>query len=89
MAFSDNLEGPYSQASNPISGDYWAEGPTAIRIDGKWIVYFDKYKNHAYGAVASSDLKNWEDISDQVSFPEGLRHGTVIKIPRSMLQNLK
>ncbi|MGO4918569.1 prolyl oligopeptidase family serine peptidase [Maribacter spongiicola] len=89
MAFSDNLEGPYSQASNPISGDYWAEGPTAIRIDGKWIVYFDKYKNHAYGAVSSSDLKNWEDISDQVSFPEGLRHGTVIKIPRSILKNLK
>ncbi|TVZ16571.1 prolyl oligopeptidase family serine peptidase [Maribacter sp. MAR_2009_72] len=89
MAFSDNLEGPYSQASNPISGDYWAEGPTAIHIDGKWMVYFDKYKNHAYGAVASSDLKNWEDISDQVSFPEGLRHGTVIKVPRSMLKNLK
>ncbi|MDO1513327.1 prolyl oligopeptidase family serine peptidase [Maribacter confluentis] len=89
MAFSDNLEGPYSQASNPISGDYWAEGPTAIRIDGKWIVYFDKYKNHAYGAVASSDLKNWEDISDQVSFPVGLRHGTVFKAPRSLLPGLK
>lgn len=89
MAFSDSLEGPYSQAGKPITGDYWAEGPTAIYIDGKWIVYFDKYKNHAYGAVASSDLKNWEDISDQVSFPEGLRHGTVIKVPRELLSDLR
>ncbi|WP_405380034.1 prolyl oligopeptidase family serine peptidase [Maribacter sp. LLG6340-A2] len=89
MAFSDSLEGPYSQAGKPITGDYWAEGPTAIYIDGKWIVYFDKYKNHAYGAVASSDLKNWEDISDQVSFPEGLRHGTVIKVPRELLSALR
>lgn len=26
------------------------------------------------GAVQSRDLKNWEDISDQVYFPEGARH---------------
>jgi len=66
-----------------------AKGPTAIRINGKWIVYFDKYKNHSYGAVSSSDLKNWKDISREVNFPDGLRHGTVLKVPRTLLQNLK
>lgn len=89
LAFGDALVGPYSQASNPITGDYWAEGPTAIRIDGKWIVYFDKYINHTYGAVSSSDLNNWEDISDQIHFPEGTRHGSVLKVPREILSVLK
>ncbi|UKM63859.1 prolyl oligopeptidase family serine peptidase [Flavobacteriaceae bacterium GSB9] len=88
VAFSDNLEGPYSKASAPITGKYWAEGPTAIKIDDKWIVYFDKYTNHQYGAVQSSNLKNWEDISDKIEFPKGIRHGTIFKVPASLLRKL-
>jgi hypothetical protein len=41
------------------------------------------------GAVRSKDLKNWEDISDQISFPEGTRHGTVFKVSQKVLENLK
>src|SRR5680860_17342 len=89
VAFSDRLEGPYSQASLPITGSYWAEGPTAIQINGKWVVYFDKYKDKKYGAVSSGDLKEWEDISGQIKFPEGARHGTVFKVPRNLLALLK
>lgn len=67
----------YSQASAPITGKYWAEGPTALKIKDQWVVLFDKYNDGKYGAVASTDLVNWKDISDQVKVPEGLRHGTV------------
>lgn len=80
VAFSDQLEGPYSETSSPITGKYWAEGPTAAKINGKWIVYFDKYTDHKYGAVQSSDLKTWEDISDKIEFPAGTRHGTIFTI---------
>ncbi|MBM1105787.1 prolyl oligopeptidase family serine peptidase [Aurantibacter crassamenti] len=89
VAMSKNLEGPYSKPSEPITGDYWAEGPSAMNINGNWIVYFDKYKNHKYGAVSSSDLKTWEDISDEIKFPEGTRHGTIFKITRNQLKALK
>jgi hypothetical protein len=41
------------------------------------------------GAVRSSDLENWEDISGQIHFPEGTRHGTVLKVKESVLENLK
>jgi hypothetical protein len=41
------------------------------------------------GAVRSKDLKYWEDISDQISFPEGTRHGTVFKVSQKVLENLK
>jgi hypothetical protein len=80
LATAKNITGPYSAAGPPITGKYWAEGPTAIKIDGQWVVYFDKYTEKKYGAVASPDLKNWTDVSDTVSFPKGARHGTVLKI---------
>ncbi|KFC61077.1 alpha/beta hydrolase fold domain-containing protein [Flavobacterium gilvum] len=87
-AFSKNLTGPYTKASEPITGNYWAEGPTAIQINGEWIVYFDKYTQKKYGAVKQNS-KGWEDISDQISFPAGTRHGTVIRVPAEVITNLK
>lgn len=88
VAFAKEITGPYSKAGKPITGDYWAEGPTAIKIGDEWIVYFDKYTLHQYGAVSSTDLVNWKDISDKVHFPEGTRHGTVFKISSKEFQNL-
>ena len=82
IATSKNLYRNYSQPSAPITGKYWAEGPTAIKIGANWIVYFDKYTEHKYGAVTSTDLVNWTDISDKVSFPKGTRHGTVFTITK-------
>ncbi len=82
IATSKNLYKNYSKASAPITGRYWAEGPTAIKIGESWIVYFDKYTEHKYGAVTSTDLINWIDISDKVSFPKGTRHGTVFMITK-------
>ncbi|HER09895.1 MAG TPA: glycosyl hydrolase [Bacteroides sp.] len=89
IATGSNLTGGYSKPSEPITGDYWAEGPTAMKIDGTWIVYFDKYREDRIGAVRSSDLKNWEDISGQVSFPAGTNHGTVFKAPVKVVERIK
>lgn len=88
ISTSSSLYGPYSGPSDPITGNYWAEGPTAIRINRSWIVYFDKYTDKKYGAVASRDLRVWEDISDKVKFPEGMRHGTVIEVDEKVLEAL-
>jgi hypothetical protein len=82
VATAKMLEGPYSDPGPPITGKYWAEGPTALKINGQWIVYFDKYIERKYGAVASADLVNWVDISEKVSFPKGVRHGTAFTISR-------
>lgn len=88
VAFADKLAGPFGQPSPPITGKYWAEGPTSLKMNGKWTVYFDKYTEHKYGAVQSSDLKNWEDISDKISMPPGIRHGTIVEITEKELQKL-
>lgn len=88
-ATSKHLISGYSKPTEPITGKYWAEGPTVLKKGKEWIVYFDKYTDHKMGAIRSFDLKKWEDISELVVFPKGTRHGTVFKVPLSILSELK
>ena len=88
IAYSDHLTGPYTKAGKSITGNYWAEGPTAVKIDGNWVVYFDKYTQKKYGAVKET-ANGWEDISEKISFPSGTRHGTVLKVPEAVIAELK
>ncbi len=83
IASSKNLTGGYSAPSLPITGKYWAEGPTVLQTAKTWIVYFDKYTEHKYGALESTDLVNWTDISDKLTMPPGIRHGTVFSITKA------
>jgi beta-xylosidase len=87
-ATSNSLYGPYSKASVPITGKYWAEGPSALKIGKLWYVYFDKYRDRKYGAVTSADLVQWTDISDKISFPGVARHGTVFEADEKILETL-
>lgn len=89
IARSKQLTGEYSPAGAPITGDYWAEGPTPAKVGDQWILYFDKYINHEMGAVASTDLETWEDISDKITFPAGTRHGSAFKITKSELDYIR
>lgn len=89
LAYADKITGPYSVAGPPITGDYWAEGPTALQIDGQWHLYFDKYRKDEFGLLVSDDLENWEEQSEQLSMPEGIRHGTAFKVPLSFLEALR
>ncbi|WP_255474222.1 glycoside hydrolase family 43 protein [Pontibacter qinzhouensis] len=89
VAFADNLTGPYSAAGPPITGNYWAEGPTTLKLGNTWTVYFDKYRDKAMGAVQSEDLQNWTDISEKISFPKGMRHGSIFKVTKSEFEKLQ
>lgn len=89
LAFSKQLTGPYTKAGEPITGKYWAEGPTTLKMGNNWLIYFDKYTEHKYGAIGSTDLKNWKDVSDQVSLPKGIRHGTIFTITEKEFKQLR
>jgi beta-xylosidase len=88
IARSQNVEGPYNTVSQPITGNYWAEGPTVISIKDKWYLYFDKYRLGMYGLLVSNDLINWTDMSDSLEYPKGMRHGTVFKIKETLFNKL-
>jgi len=88
ITFSKSLYGPYGVPSSSITGNYWAEGPSSVKNGGIWFVYFDKYVEKKMGAVMSKDLKNWEDISEKITFPEGARHGTIFVADEILLSRL-
>ncbi len=84
LTFAPSLRGPWTKPGPSISGEDWAEGATPIRINDAWYVYFDKYRDKRYGAVRSKNLQRWEDISDRVRFPAGVRHGTAFRAPEKV-----
>jgi len=89
IAVADQAQGPYGPASAPFSPKgVWVEGPTAVTINGVHYVYFDAYMEHRMRAMRSGDLEHWEDISDQITFPEGIRHGSVLPVSRDVLDRL-
>ena len=52
-------------------------------------MYFDKYRDKKYGAVRSKDLKSWEDVTDSIIMPAGVRHGTVFRAPERVVKGLR
>jgi hypothetical protein len=91
MAFAKQPAGPWSDPTQPITKttDYWAEGPTSIQIGSYWYLYFDKYRKHRYGCLRTKDFETWEDVSGQLEYPNGMRHGTAFEAPKPVIQKLK
>ena len=88
MAFSNRAAGPYGPAGDSISPD-WVEGPSAVKIDGKWYLYYDGYTRHRMEGQVSDNLKDWKVITSDLKFPAGTRHGTVFKVSEDILTKLK
>lgn len=84
---------PYSfdpkMVSPPITGNYWAEGPSPLQVGEYVYIYFDKYRDHRYGAVRSKDMLHWEDVSDQIVMPAGIRHGTVFTVSKEEFERIQ
>jgi len=86
---SKKASGPYStEVSAPITGKYWAEGPSALEIGEYVYAFFDKDVELKYGAIRSKNMKEWEDISDKVTFPIGVRHGSAFKVSNEAFKKL-
>ena len=88
IATSNHLTKGFSQPSKPITGNYWAEGPTAVKIGKQWLLYFDKYREHKYGAIASADLVSWKDVSSEIKLPPGIRHGSIFMVTEAEFRGL-
>jgi hypothetical protein len=90
LTSSSSLDGPWSAPSAPISGPQWAEGASPMRIGSFWYIYLDKYRDKKYGAVRAKSLGGpWEDVTDRVVMPAGVRHGTVFQAPENVVKGLR
>jgi Glycosyl hydrolases family 43 len=87
VARGDSPLGPWGQPSTPFTGKY-TEGPSVLKLGDDWIVYYDCYRAGYYGAAKTRDFKTFVDISTEVSFPEGHKHGTAIAVSRQEAERL-
>lgn len=95
LGSADGARGPFGPLSEPFTPPgLWVEGPTALKIGDEYLVYFDAYTTKHYRVMRSRDLATWEDVTDQATFPfegtpERMRHGTVIEVPRALIDRLR
>jgi hypothetical protein len=87
VAFAKSPLGPWENMSDPVTRKF-TEGPCGLKIGEDWIIYFDPYREQRYGAAKTRDFKTFTDVTAEMSFPEGHKHGTALKIPREILNGL-
>ena len=87
VAFGESPLGPWHDVSEPLTKKF-TEGPCALKVGDDWLIYFDAYREKIYGALKTRDFKTFTDITRDVSFPEGHKHGTAIQVPREILDGL-
>jgi hypothetical protein len=86
VATATTMGGPFGTAS-PAFTPAWVEGPTVLRLGDVWRIYYDEYTRKRYGAMDTRDFRTFTPASD-VTFPEGMRHGTAFAVPRAIADAL-
>ena len=87
VAFGQSPLGPWENMSAPVTRKF-TEGPCALKIGEDWLIYFDPYREKHYGAARTRDFKTFTDVTAEMSFPEGHKHGTALTVPRALLDGL-
>ena len=87
VAFGETPFGPWRDISRPFT-EKFTEGPCALKLGNEWLIYFDAYRKGTYDAVKTRDFKAFTDVSQEVSFPKGHKHGTAFEVPREMVEQL-
>jgi hypothetical protein len=81
VAFADTMQGTYVATDWPIAeAGTWVEGPMVLERDGEWTIYFDRYREGAFGAVRTRDWETFERVEPGPVMPWGARHGCVVKM---------
>lgn len=89
IAHATTPAGPYQLEEEPVTPEgSWVEGPSALRVNGEVIVYFDAYTKHHYAALKSKDLKTWVDVTKELVMPNGIRHGTAFEVSGDVVKEL-
>jgi hypothetical protein len=80
-ATGPTLEGPWNNIQAPIT-EPWSEGPSAIQVGDKSIVFYDHYRPPLarYQAVETADWNHWVSADDRISMPAGSKHGSFLRI---------
>ncbi|NOY41964.1 MAG: glycoside hydrolase family 43 protein [Planctomycetes bacterium] len=90
LSFSKHMQGPFETTLGPplvgAGTDIVAtmgEGPSLLKHDGQWMLYWDAPgSDFSYCLATSNDLKTWTNRSQEMTLPaKQMRHGTVLIVP--------
>ncbi len=87
LATADTPTGPF-EVQEIVSHVNWTEGPTALKIDDAWLLYYECYTKGYFGVMRSTDLKNWENITEKLTMPTHARHGTAFRVDSAIITRL-
>lgn len=94
--FSDSPHGPFHSPTKVFTPSF-SEGPCAVRIDSgkgkkrqsEWLIYYDQYRPaQKFEAVSTRDFKTFTPVPERIKVPAEHKHGTIVKVSRSILDNL-
>ena len=87
VAFGPSPLGPFTHISPPFTGKF-TEGPSVLKKDGAWYIFYDAYQQKQYGVSRTTDFIHFEDVSSQAHLPEGHKHGTIFEVDQPVLKRL-
>ncbi len=87
MAAAENPDGPFGKPVAVVETDS-VEGPAAFRLGGQVIVCYHIIGSNRNGAVKTSDLLHWDDISSGMFLPPGSMQGSVLELAGEKLKPL-
>ena len=79
IAIGQEGTGPYTSISSLLTPTL-TEGPILFRNEGLWVIIYDCFAEDRFGAIASADGSEWEDVTGKMTFPPSARHGSVIEV---------
>jgi hypothetical protein len=88
VAFGKTPTGPWENVSEPFT-DLFTEGPTVVKVNDDYLIYYDAYREKKYGAAKTRDFITFTDVSSEISLPEGHKHGTITKVKRNVIEKIK
>jgi hypothetical protein len=87
VSFATDPRGPWSAPSAPFT-ERLTEGPAVVKVRGGYLVYYDRYGTHDFGAQLTRDFLHFDDCTQRVSVPPLHKHGTIFKAPRRLVRQL-
>ena len=83
---------PWEDLCAPIVGpgtsvypESMCEGPSLLKMGKEWFLYWDSPLTKTYTMATSKNLTEWKLRTEDMSFPKGVRHGTIFKAPISAI----
>jgi hypothetical protein len=87
VAYGTAATGPYTNVTAPFTLPF-TEGPAVAKVKDGWLIYYDAYREKKFGAVKTMDFKTFTPADNEISVPEGHKHGTIFKVKAKVLKQL-